>query len=68
MEYLILLSVLFFILLIMTTFCIYYIKILKDKIDKLNKQVYYWSRQIPVKKQKQAKSVTTVRRKDGKRI
>lgn len=66
MEYLILLSVLFFILLIMTTFCIYYIKILKGKIDKLNKQVYYWSRQIPIRKQKQAKSVTTVRRKDGK--
>ena len=63
MEYLILLSVLFFILLIMTTFCIYYIKILKGKIDKLNK---HWSRQIPIRKQKQAKSVTTVRRKDGK--
>jgi hypothetical protein len=64
MEY-ILLSAIFFILLIMATFCIYYISILKGKIDKLNNQVYYWSRQIPIMK-KQAKSVTTVRRKNGK--
>lgn len=68
MEYIILLSALFFILLIITTFCVYYIKILKIKVDKLNNQVYYWSRQIPIRKQKQAKSVTTVRRKDGKHI